>query len=436
MILTNRRLLIIADDLTGAADAGAAARRAHPKSKCVIIPWYGESSDNRAVDAWGRVDATQKPEILCVSTNSRNVDPVEAGVRVGKAVEWSTGRGFRLFKKIDSLLRGQVAAELASFMDASPSRACLLAPALPSQGRTTRGGIQYHRGERVAESQARKDPHAPPSSSRLDLLAPDGVTVHRLGVAEVREDSLPQKLLEYVAIGGLIIADALIEQDLQTLHDCALEIEALDLVGSAGLLSPNGLDQPTGWASARRPTLVVSASRRTEVEEQCDVLSRVVGESCCIVIHPSHCPDSAELARDVAETLHREGVCVVTVTPSTELDADENIRREVGAMLLRTLAESVCVTIPAVSSQALVVLIGGDLSQAVCERWSVESLSVLGTGIDGGVVASIVGRSDLADVRLIIRSGGFGGPDSLAELAFAARGSAEMGGAQPWFASD
>ena len=46
------------------------------------------------------------------------------------------------FKKIDSLLRGHWAAELAEIVQSGLFRRIVLAPAVPAHGRLTRGGLQ------------------------------------------------------------------------------------------------------------------------------------------------------------------------------------------------------------------------------------------------------------------------------------------------------
>lgn len=117
------RLVIIADDLTGAQDTAApfAARGAKV--------WV-------ALNAESVADAlAQSPDILAVSTNSRELSEREATKRVA-AVLAALPSGARLFKKIDSRLKGNVVAELSaiSFDHA------LVAPAIPAFGRIVRDG--------------------------------------------------------------------------------------------------------------------------------------------------------------------------------------------------------------------------------------------------------------------------------------------------------
>ena len=73
------------------------------------------------------------------------------------------------FKKIDSLLRGHVAVELAACMRHFDH--CVLAPAFPFQGRITRGGRQLARdGDGWRDDRRR-------SAGRAARLRPDRLTV-------------------------------------------------------------------------------------------------------------------------------------------------------------------------------------------------------------------------------------------------------------------
>ena len=117
------QVAIIADDLTGALDAAA--------------PFAGVA---------GGVVVATRPEtlgaalagcsgVVSVSTRSREVHPEEAQRRVA-AVLAELPKGIRLFKKIDSRLKGNVASELEAFGD----RQIIVAPAIPEFGRIVRNG--------------------------------------------------------------------------------------------------------------------------------------------------------------------------------------------------------------------------------------------------------------------------------------------------------
>jgi uncharacterized protein YgbK (DUF1537 family) len=125
------RVLILADDLTGAADCAAAFLG---RARDVTVSLDGHVRGRAAVVA------------IDLDTRSRTEKAARAIVRRAFA-----GRRVRdariLFKKIDSTLRGHVAAELAAARTAlGRGRQVIFAPAFPAQGRTTRSGRLYVNG--------------------------------------------------------------------------------------------------------------------------------------------------------------------------------------------------------------------------------------------------------------------------------------------------
>lgn len=116
-------LAIIADDLTGALDAAApfARRGVH-----TVVATSAEGL-HEAINTGATV--------VGVSTNSREIVPERAREAVRAAVV-ALPAGTRIFKKVDSRLKGNIAAEL----DAIPHVSSLVIPAIPAFGRWTRGG--------------------------------------------------------------------------------------------------------------------------------------------------------------------------------------------------------------------------------------------------------------------------------------------------------
>lgn len=117
------RLAIIADDLTGALDAAA--------------PFAGRGlSVQVALSADDVADALDAaPDVVTISTRSREVPEAEARAAVARALA-ALPAGVRLFKKIDSRMKGHIAAELSLF----PQGPTLVAPAIPDFGRIVRDG--------------------------------------------------------------------------------------------------------------------------------------------------------------------------------------------------------------------------------------------------------------------------------------------------------
>lgn len=116
-------LCIIADDLTGAFDAAAPFAGRGLQTMVALRP-----EDLPAALATGAA-------VVAVSTRSREIAAEAAAGRVAQ-VAALLPPGTRVFKKVDSRLKGHVAAELAALAPA----ALLVAPAIPDFGRIVAGG--------------------------------------------------------------------------------------------------------------------------------------------------------------------------------------------------------------------------------------------------------------------------------------------------------
>jgi len=208
--LTAPRWLILADDLTGAADTAIAfARRGWAAS----VAWGGAAPDD---------------EVLALDADSRRMSALEAASRhVALLAAHGGGRG-ALFKKIDSTLRGQPAAELAATLRALPGRMALVAPAFPRQGRTVvRGRVHLH-GEPLETTPLWAREHSYASADLISILAGEGLRVGHARCGGVRNA---------LAEGAdALVCDALDDADLAAaVRDAAPFAERLLWVGSAGL---------------------------------------------------------------------------------------------------------------------------------------------------------------------------------------------------------
>lgn len=123
------RVLIIADDLTGALDS--AVTLTGTGLRCVVAR---RPSDVAAA-------LRREPGILAVNTASREGSAMAARAAVSAALD-AVGRVPEIvFKKVDSRLKGHVAGEVAVFAERSGRTRALVAPAVPAQGRTVSGGF-------------------------------------------------------------------------------------------------------------------------------------------------------------------------------------------------------------------------------------------------------------------------------------------------------
>lgn len=122
--MTRTCLRLLADDLTGALDSAA---RFVPAMGPIATVWRG----------------AKLPESAAMDSGTRDLsDEVAVRQAIARFASKLTD-GNPAFKKIDSLLRGHVALEIAECMRWFDH--CILAPAFPFQGRITRNGRQLAR---------------------------------------------------------------------------------------------------------------------------------------------------------------------------------------------------------------------------------------------------------------------------------------------------
>jgi uncharacterized protein YgbK (DUF1537 family) len=150
---------VIADDLTGAAELGAVGTRHGLRAEIVR---HGPPS--------GRAD------LVCVDTDSRSCPAADAGQRAALAANLLRAAGAEwIYKKVDSVLRGQVTAEVEAVMRQLGLDRALLLPANPSLGRTIEGGHYFVRGRPIHKTEFARDPEYPRRSSQVVrmLAAPE-----------------------------------------------------------------------------------------------------------------------------------------------------------------------------------------------------------------------------------------------------------------------
>jgi len=138
-----QQILIIADDLSGAADCGMACAG----SGLHTLVMLGNSVN--AVDA----------DVLSVDADTRGLDPKRAVWETAMLMRrYMSRREQVVFKKLDSTLRGNVGAELAAVLTTQRGAmtqqehiVAVLAPAFPANGRTTKQGKQLLNGKPLEE---------------------------------------------------------------------------------------------------------------------------------------------------------------------------------------------------------------------------------------------------------------------------------------------
>jgi len=144
-------IVVLADDLSGAAElAGAAAR-------------HGLKAEVHTT-----FDPSAAADVVAVDTDSRGLPREDAAVRVRElATKVVAARPDWIYKKVDSVMRGHIQAELGSLLAVTGAARALLIPANPSRQRIIRDGIYWVEGRELARTAFAQDPEFPARSSRV-----------------------------------------------------------------------------------------------------------------------------------------------------------------------------------------------------------------------------------------------------------------------------
>lgn len=449
---------IVADDLTGAMDTAGSFAAGGLTTRVMLSPSVA-------------LDGSHSCHILCYNTQTRNLAASEVPDAVRRATRLLVERGYpRLYKKIDSTMRGHVGLEVATMMEASGASRAFVCPAFPEMGRTVRDGVLYAGGEPLTQAQEGRDPLSPvASSSVVELLGEQ--TGFKVGLASVvslesGDEALEKQVHDLIDQGCvLVVFDAARREHLELI--AAIQERRYPevlMVGSAGLASAvasrlgsvPALDLPlakgeksrslplskgdkSGYVPTPRvenaPLLVVSGSlnQKTHVQLRQAELAlhlRLVRIESAAILGSSARRD-AELRRVCKETLdclRRDedvGLCWsrgiqlnaptgpvrVAIGPSSVLLARDRL------MLFLEEAVSVVVAEAALSG---LVLVGGDTAYSVLSGLHADGV-VLAGEIEPGIPLGTIASGDAHGKLVVTKAGGFGDKDTLVRVVNSVR---------------
>jgi uncharacterized protein YgbK (DUF1537 family) len=157
-----KKIVIIADDLTGAADTGV--QFCHFFEETVLLPYHQLAHGFEAI-------LPSASQVLSIYTSSRAMDARAASVRVASVgSQLSASKSTWIYKKVDSCLRGNLGAEIEAVMDMLDFELSFIAPAFPGMGRTTVNDIHRVHGTPVSETEISRDPVTPITDSHVSRI--------------------------------------------------------------------------------------------------------------------------------------------------------------------------------------------------------------------------------------------------------------------------
>ena len=430
------KLVIIADDLTGANDAG------------VQFAKYGMKVQVMLGDAVGSSEAAAV-EVLVRDTDSRAVSPELAFSRVQAAsrlVRQAAGTDAMplIFKKVDSTLRGNLGPEIDAAIAEFGFNWAAVAPAFPANGRITAGGWHLLHQTPIAESEIARDPKAPVHDSVLaELLAKQ--SCHPVGhvflsAVSAGPDAIGRSVAELLAAGKKLISfDATTETHMRSIAQAIAAAGQAPLwVGCAGLAEM--IPAVMGWpqqpafsaaADTEGPVLIVAGSVSKVTHRQMEFfLAQGQGELVSLQAGQLFVEPADEIARCILaaeQALRRDRD--VLLASAVEAGAVDQARmagqtkgidnQKVSEVIAEALGQVVRGLVGL--KPAGLFLTGGDTAIAVCRALNVSAIDVLAE-VSTGIPLGKLSGGICPGLRVVTKAGAFGSEQAIVDSVTVLKG--------------
>lgn len=395
-------IAIVADDLTGSGDTAVQFVRAG---------WNTHLSIGGADEALAG-PAHDDVEVLAVTTHSRALAASDAAAVIRLNVRQLREAGVsRLYKKVDSTLRGAFKAEIDAARDAWRDNAiAVICPAFPATGRTVQQGILYVNGKPVTDTSAATDPVTPVTESHIPTL---------LGCAHVAPvaDDTPESLAARIAqAGDTVVVDAATDADLERLA------RAIGLLGERALpVGAGGLAVPLArvWAGADQtaPVVVVVTSQHSAARAQAAALQAAGADTWSPSLE--QLADDAQWQAWSQPLLQAHGQApleagtILLLAPEGQRDGldSDKVADRLGSLAAQLIAAS---------RAAGVVATGGDGARSVLVALQANGIALVDE-VMGGVPLGTLTGGTAAGLPVVTKAGGFGTEDVLVRAVRAIR---------------
>ncbi|MEI7429072.1 MAG: four-carbon acid sugar kinase family protein [Betaproteobacteria bacterium] len=399
-------MFILADDLSGAADCAIGAAKAGLKSVVLF-----------------EQKASVSAEVIAVDADTRHRPATEAALINQKLWQAQSSPNRLFYKKIDSTLRGNFAAEMAALTEAGVA---IVAPAFPGTGRTTRNGKVWVKGVALECTEIWANEHMTGEADIAEILRRHGLNAVSVPLEIIRGD-LRTELSRLVSgqCVQAVVCDAEENADLARIAAASVGLKVY-WVGSAGLAAH--LPQAAGLAGQTQlPKLDVAGAIVTVVgslskvsRQQAEILATGAKMT---VFTPTpevlRCgeadPRWHELRSTIDQALQRGDDVLI----QTGLEKDNDLSQ--GHILCESLGR---LLVPLAGNVGALIATGGETARALLPAFEATALQLV-REIEPGVPLSVtIGPRS---IPVVTKAGAFGSPDALlncySALSIARRGT-------------
>lgn len=389
------KLLIIADDFTGALDTGVQFSSRGAVTKVITDSEYDFSQA-------GGLD------VLVFDSETRHLASKKAYEIINNFVERAASKFPYVYKKTDSGLRGNIGSELAATMDALGLEKMAFIPAFPKMNRITKNGVHYIDGVPVAQSVFGKDPFEPVRNSDVNKIIAEQTDRKGIRVYDAETDS------EMCAI-----AENLDPEDLRLTAGCAGFAEILaDVLGFNGTC-PQIPAMPEKF-------FMICGSVNPVTQKQMDYAEAHGFKRICLGVEQKlnenwlKSQDFEQAIKTWLKEIKSSHAILDANNPTETALTDEYIKfhnlsiNQVRVGISRAITE-VAKSLLDKGLEARLMCVGGDTLLSLMQRVGVNELVPICEIEKGVVLTSFVYNGK--NYNIMTKSGGFGSEDLLVKIA-------------------
>jgi D-threonate/D-erythronate kinase len=410
------KLVIVADDFTGASDTGVQFSK--NKFRTFVI-----TATERIKQSLSECD------VLVVNTESRFDDHETAyrkTIEAGKIISAEEVKYF--YKKLDSTMRGNIGAEIAGLMDSLAIGITFMVPALPRYGRTTVNGKVYVDGVLLEDSEFSKDPKNPVKESFIPKII-SGQTDKRTAVIIhdyilAGRQILTQKLEHLISSGyQIVIFDAKEEQDIDLIASVISDIKQKVLfAGCSGLAEY--LAKYLAIKKESTSNIVIAGSVSEVTRRQIDFAShylrvKIVDVQTVRIFTPERNEEKKRILEITKECVSAGEDLIIRSAPSRESVKNTFEAGEEAGIDRFTISEAIAYFLGEVAREIIqnigikgILLTGGDTAYKTAKSLNISGI-VLQDEIEHGIPYGYCAEEKYRNVIIVSKAGGFGNEDAI-----------------------
>jgi len=396
--------IILADDLTGATDTGIQFRKNGIHTLVMVDGCKAILKERENYSA------------LAINMSSRELNGQAAYAKTSEIIrKLDIRRDDLVYKKVDSLMRGNPVEELDAVLCETGRKLAVLAPSYPATGRLVANGILL-----MPDGTSRNLISLFKEKSKYPVCTIDTMLLRR------KKNELIQHM-QNVSGNMIYLFDSSTEKDLKLVAEIGLEFQT-DVVfcGSAGLakgIAACLVPQKENVTFSKGKILIVTGSRKKETADQIQEIRKkyklglVIMSTQKILLKDD--PDvSGATAEEVRQKLEENETGVILaldslfVNQTGFVDGDQ-LTKEEGNIISQSIRRVMETVDPNIFGAFIIV--GGDTALSVCKAFQATQIR-LSDEVQSGVPMGILMDGRAKGTPIITKSGAFGDKDTLVRV--------------------